>query len=351
MDYLNDDTIEFTNPEEFMQFITARKREADDEELLKYEIEETRGNMTSALSSGGYETAFQAAIRLKSICYNKFMAEIEACIKACADSGNISALIYLMERFVARGLSMITADEFRYLTNLYELGYIKSIPLLGDCYRLGIQCACDDKTAERLYFEGAVFGDDKKCLKQLIELYKESEHQTDGWNRTMKLLTLDNWLRDEALGAIGVMMFDGKIKGFGPSEAYVVLHKGDWFDGAALARAGECLLYGYGTERNLVAAKGTLEEACFYLKWDIENNKDEQMVWLEDSLYDYQDYIDTYELAKRNLEVAKNNLNGMSGEDYDRQYGNVTEDDIYEEWREKKPEFVKWSRKKTEGAV
>ena len=318
------------------------------EEFKKEVYEEANENiqfqMKWALREKDYKLAYECAQKLSAISFMKHKDDILNCIEECADAGMIDAAVWMMDWYIAKGTGKMVPEAFPFLKLLAEAGYVRSFRWMADCYYFGIGCVRDEKMAARYYLEGFLFDRDEICGKRCRELYPRNEE--DGEDHPIKALIRELILgenEDMARERIASLILDGVIADYEPQTAVFLLklcHDGMWeVFGMSAFKLAECFVNGVGTEKNLFLALYFLEMATDELNYMPIKGDEEWQEEYANTLYAEVNFQAAYQAAeKMRREVMEEIRQRYLYFDRNEIY------DVYEEWREKKEEFI--SRKR-----
>ncbi len=312
--------------------------------------EELLYQMQYAIMNGYYQQAYENAIKLKETDSKSLNDDIEQCLKKCAENGIIKALIYMAEQNIVKGdpleyQHILKPEAFPYLKKLSDSGFIKSFKWLADCYSRAIGCEWEPEKANRLYFEGMLFDDDRYCREKFAAYNMELEDYlgNNPVKQTVKMMTctIDWNKRSYARIKLAEMILNGRIREYHPESAYVILISEKWCCGIAEYLLGECLLRGIGTNPEPIIAKELLSKAYK----DIENVlKDYSDDWNVTYKYGYyhtkEEYLSAYERTKALLEEAKEAKLKVLNQN------NVDEEQLFDDWKNSTPLFIKRSYRK-----
>ena len=337
--------------DDFVAYMEELNYERAEEDEREFEIQEYAEAMRQALSNGEYHKAFANAKELQYRGYSQYKVEIDSCYKKCADNGVEEALIHEADKYTIRGDGKVKPEAFPYLKKLSDMGYIRSFRWLADCYYWGIGCEKDHKKADRLYFEGMLFDKSEYCRSRYAGLHPELEYyeSEELQKRIVKSLVLGgSWHAGYARTKIAELILDGVIKDYKAEAAYALLkNEGYTDDGISYYRLGECVLNGLGTTKDPIVAKQILESAISDIEWIVDDLSDE---WakeiMEDSFHTEKEYLDASEHVYELLDYAEESIERLGEyEVYLAHDGVVDEEQIYDDWCEEKPLFIKRSAK------
>ncbi len=333
--------------DDFVAYMDELSRENTECEEIEYETQELVSNMREALSVENYHEAYEKAIELRRYNYSRFREEIEKCFEECAKHDVLEALIYEADKYTKRGDGRVKPEAFQYLTKLDRKGYVASFRWLADCFYYGIGCERDVKQADRLYFEGMLFEKSEYCRKKYSGMHPELD-EYEGSNLLKNLIKCissgNGWYDDYERIKIAELILEGMIKEYRPESAYILLRNVKYsYDGYSTYLLGECVLNGIGTEADPIVAKQLFEFAIDDLDWIIGDLEGE---WaketMEESYHSAKDYEEAYESARVLLIEAEERIKRADFVDMLVEHdGLVDEDQIYDEWHEKKPLFIK----------
>lgn len=331
--------------EQFLADFSAQSAESIEKEERDAKSRECAETMRTALSAGNYDEAYSNAETLRQNGYGPFQAEVEQCVRICADHDIEPAVIYVAERYMSRGDGRVLPEAFPYLKKLGEAGYIRSFRWIADCYRYGIGCEKDENKAAKYYLEAVLFGENelsKRTLQCMRPELKDYQGDDLGKKLVRCLIFGDTKQERSARTKFAEMILDGCWGEYAAESAYGLLRRSFRYlslddDGIAAYRLGECLLRGVGTPANPVAASFVLDEATFQLPYEDTENAEEE----EDdsmSLYTLQDYKN----ASANVEELQKQAKRMLEEIAENQ-GSAPDDElILEEWEnESLPTHIK----------
>ncbi len=304
-----------------------------------------------ALKHEDYRKAYSAAMTLRNGGYTDNKIMIDDCIRICADQGYAEAMIYEVEHFGTKADGSVRDMAFPYLKALSELGYIDSFRMLGDCYLHGIGCEQDKKAAERCYFEAILFNCSSYAADKYLSFHPELKDY-DGDNEVKKLIqsivydTKDVW--KSAYVRLAELVMNGLFKEYNPATAYILLEGINVYDGISSYLQGECVLHGFGTEKDPVIAKILLEKAFedigYLLEWEGEEFETDSF---KSPYYDREAYQKAFEETKRLLKEAEDQVRKMDIQEIaDTHSGLTDEEQIYEAWRNKHTRFITRSKRK-----
>lgn len=339
--------------DDFADYMEEQSFKSAEEAEMEAARQEYATSMRESLDSGNYYKAFESAKELRKRGYLLYREEIDSCYEVCAEHNILEALVFEADKFTKRGDGRPKAEAFRYLHKLSEMGYIESFRWLADCYYYGIGCEKNWEKAEKLYFEGMLFGRNRYCYIQYFSMRPErKEYDGDELLGVLvkNLSDGDCWYDYERV-RIAELIMDGMIKEYRPESAYALL-KGVRYsdDGVSTYRLGECVLTGIGTTADPIVAKQLLESAIDDMEWVVRDFNDE---WAKDmmdeSYHDENDYKNAFESAHRLLSEAENMIKKSDGLDMIALHnGIVDEDQIYDDWCDEMPLFIKRSVKNFE---
>lgn len=335
------------NPGEISSFFEELKFELFEQERLKEYLEEREAAMWRAFLSRDYELAFKDAKEIKDIMPEYRKKEVGGCIKECAENGNKTALIYVVDSILKINNGMVSAEMFPYLKKLAVYGYIPSFRYLADCYAYELGCKKDMGIADKLYFEGALFANDPYCKDVYHNLHPSNvSDPNDNIEKKVinRILSSDKWYEEEARTMYAEFILDGKLPDYGPGDAYALLKSIDYGgDCFCQYRLGDCMLNGIGTKPSANIAYDLLDDACFNFRWVIENGYKRFLEFNEYSLRTEYEFINSYERAKTLLESAdlcyKYEDECVVSLHYDP---GTNEGTYYSEWEEMKKYYDWW---------
>ncbi|MBO5597040.1 MAG: SEL1-like repeat protein [Oribacterium sp.] len=334
--------------DDFAAYMEEQSFKSAEEAEMEAERQEYAVSMRESLDTGNYYKALESAKELRKRGYLLYREEIDSCYEVCAEHNVLEALVFEADKFTKRGDGRPKAEAFRYLHKLSEMGYIESFRWLADCYYYGIGCEKNWEKAEKLYFEGMLFGRNRYCYIRYFSMRPERKEYDGGELLGVLVKNLsdgDCWYDYERV-RIAELIMDGMIKEYRPESAYALL-KGVRYsdDGISAYRLGECVLTGIGTTADPIVAKQLLESAIDDMEWVVRDFNDE---WakdmMEESYHDQADYIHAFENAQRLLSEAESLIKKDDGLDMIVLHdGETDEDQIYDDWYEEKPLFIKRS--------
>ncbi len=203
---------------------------------------------------------------------------------------SVEELLKIIRLLNDQSIKSIDSQTYLCIKKLSELGYIESFRWLGDCYYYGLGCEKNAQKANHSYFEAVLFNNDEYSRQKLQIITPElKEYRGNVSLKTMmnRLIFggVDNkyYCSDDIRVKIAELILDGKIKEYAPATGYFLLwkvchHKFDYYgDGIAQYRLGECLLNGYGTEKNAVMALEILDDASFSIEETIKRLEDKNI--------------------------------------------------------------------------
>ena len=334
--------------DDFADYLEELNYENVVEEEIEAECQEYSSAMRTSLKEHNYHNAFENARELKKRNYLRYKEEIDRCYEECAEHDVLEALIYEADKYTKRGDGKPKSEAFRYLYKLNEIGYIDSFRWLADCYYYGIGCEKEPKKAEKLYFEGTLFGKSRYCHIRYFSMCPE-RREYDGnelLGVLVKNLSDGDYLYDYERVRIAELIMDGMIKEYRPESAYALL-KGNRYsdDGISSYRLGECVLTGIGTTADPIVAKQLLETAIDDMEWISNGTWAKDM--MEETYHNEKDYNDAYDNAKRLLSEAESLIKRGDGADMLMLHeGETDEDQIYADWENEKSLFIKRSVEK-----
>ena len=319
------------------------------EQMDKAECEDFRNKMHSLIEKESYQGAYVHARVLKSLNYSSYRSEIDDCIELCAKNGVLEALVDEAQKYTRSNTGLPDAKAYVYLERLAEAGYIQSFRYLADCCFYGIGCDRDKARAMELYLKGILFTRDEHCLTQYRELQFENSkyHADTDVNEVLKTIIEDRYNDEFARIRLAEIILDGRIKEFESDAAYVILKNIEywrtWPD-APENLLGECLLRGWGVEKNPFVALRTLEASLNELEdveyWYSIHGED---ALKEETFHDWAWYRNEIERTALLIEEAKEAVDKLENDcGYFMGHDIMDEPElIYSEWEESDPQWIK----------
>lgn len=319
------------------------------EQIRRAECEDFRDKMRAFIAKGYYEGAYTHARTLKRLDYSSYRAEIDDCIQLCAERGVLEALIDMATKYKRNNMGRPDPEAYYYLEKLAEAGYIQSFRYLADCYRFGIGCDEDKERAEDFYLKGVLFDRDEYCLDKYRELHagEPRYHADKDVNGALESIIEDNFNNEFARIRIAELILDGRLKEYEQDAAYVILKKTKywhcWPD-APQNLLGECLLKGWGVDKNPIVALQILEDSLHEFKeLEYQFSTDEEENLKMETFHDAEYYRQEYEKTVQLIEWARETVDKLEMDyEYFLSYGEMDDAElIYSEWEESDPQWIK----------